>query len=371
MRVALDAYPLFGPRTGVGTYVHHLVTALVDLPDRPDVVLPTVSLRVAGRAPAIPGTTSHHVRLPFQVLQRLWDNTPFPPAEWVLGHADVFHATNFVAPPFRHTPIVTTIHDLSHERFPESTDERVARYRKWVPEAIRRSRCLITHAESTADDIAAFYGLERDRVAAIHLGVDPSWAAATPADESWLDRRSLPRRYLVFVGSPTDRKNIDLLVEAHRAARASDQAVPPLVLVGPPPRAGELVDALTCGDLVIAGYLDDADLRRLVAGAIALAFPSRYEGFGMPVLEALATGIAVVASDLPVHQEIAGGHAHLVDLTGRDVEERVDRLRQALVTVATEQSSPLVEAARRAWAASFTWERTAAATLAVYEAAAG
>ena len=143
------------------------------------------------------------------------------------------------------------------------------------------------------------------------------------------------------------------------------------MLAGPPPRAGELAGALVRRDLVAAGYLEDADLRRLVAGATALAFPSRYEGFGMPVLEALATGIAVVASDLPVHREIAGGHAHLVDLGQPDLEERVERLRQALVTVATEQPSPEVVAARRAWAAGFTWERTAAATLAVYEAAAG
>lgn len=371
MRVALDAYPLFGPRTGVGTYVRHLVTALVGLPDAPEVVLPTASLRASGRAPAIPGTTSHHVRLPFRALQRLWDRVPFPPAEWVVGPADVFHATNFVAPPLRRTPLVTTIHDLSHELFPDVVDERVTRYRKWVPDAIRRSRGLITHAESTADDIAAFYGLDRDRVVAIHLGVDPSWAAAAPADEGWLDRHGLPLRYLLFVGSPTDRKNIDLLVRAHAAARAADDAVPRLVLAGPPPRAGELAGALVCRDLVAAGYLEDADLRRLVAGATALAFPSRYEGFGMPVLEALATGIAVVASDLPVHREIAGGHAHLVDLGQPDLEERVERLRQALVTVATKQPSPEVVAARRAWAAGFTWERTAAATLAVYEAAAG
>lgn len=367
MRVALDAYPLFGPRTGVGTYVHHLAAALVALPEHPEVVLPTASLRGSGAAPAIPGTTARHVRLPFRAVQALWDRVPFPPAEWVLGAADVFHATNFVAPPFRRTPVVTTIHDLSYERYPDAVDARVARYRQWVPEAIRRSKQLITHAEATADDIARHYGIDRARLTAVHLGVDPSWSTAVPADPGWLEARGLPHRYLVFVGSATDRKNIQLLVDAHRAALERDAAVPPLVIAGPP------TSALVTGaarSIVVAGYLDDAELRGLVAGATALVFPSRYEGFGLPILEAMAAGTPVVASDLAVHREIAGGHARLVALEQPDPSERVAALADALVAVSSSGPTSAERSAGRAWAAAFTWARTAAATLAVYEAAA-
>ncbi len=373
MRVALDAYPLFGPRTGVGTYVQHLVTALAALPDPPEIVLPTASLRASGRAPTMDGTTSHHVRVPFRVLQALWDHVPFPPAEWVIGQVEVFHATNFVAPPLRRTPLVTTVHDLSHELFPDAVDARVARYRQWVPEAIRRSRGIITHAAATADDIAARYGIDRDRITAIHLGVDPSWTEAVPPDAPWLAARGLPARYLVFVGSPTDRKNIELLLDAHAAARAADEAVPPLVLAGPPADAfaGRIARAVGASHLVVAGYLSDADLRRVVAGATALLFPSRYEGFGMPVLEAMAAGTAVVASDLPVHREIAGGHARLVQVDQPDPAARLARLCDAIVAVCSAPSLPAEIAARRAWAATFTWHRTAVETLTVYEAAAG
>lgn len=369
MRVALDAYPLFGARTGVGTYVHHLVTALAALPDPPELVLPTASLRTSGRAPALAGTASHHVRLPFRVVQALWDRVPLPPAEWVLGTADVFHATNFVAPPFRRTPVVTTVHDLSHERYPEAVDDRVARYRTWVPEAIRRSRALITHAEATADDISAFYGIAREQVTAVHLGVDPSWHAAQPADDAWLATRGLPPRYLAFVGSPGERKNIRVLLDAHLGARSADPAVPPLVLAGPRPAAA-LLDARHEGHVVVAGYLDDPALRGLVARAVALVFPSRYEGFGLPVLEALAAGTAVLASDLPVHREIAGSHARLVALDAVDDGAATAALRDALIEVATSPRTAAVVAAGRAWAGQFTWARTAAATLAVYEAAA-
>lgn len=370
MRVALDAYPLFGPRTGVGTYVQHLAAALAALPDHPEVVLPTASLRASGAAPPIPGTTARHARLPFRAVQALWDRVPFPPAEWVLGAPDVFHATNFVAPPFRRTPVVTTVHDLSYERYPDAVDPRVARYRKWVPEAIRRSEQIITHAEATADDIARHYVIDRARLTAVHLGVDPSWSAAVPADPAWLEARGLPHRYVVFVGSATDRKNIRLLIDAHHAAREHDADVPPLVIAGPPPGM-RLACPGAVGSVIIAGYLDDADLRGVVAAATALVFPSRYEGFGMPILEAMAAGTPVVASDLAVHREIAGGHARLVALEQPDPGERVAALMDALVSVSTSAPTSAERSAARAWAAGFTWARTAAATLAVYEVAAG
>jgi len=369
--VALDANPLFGPRTGVGTYVLQLATALAELPNAPEVSLPTVSLRRSGRAPAIPGTTSHHTRAPFSVLQALWDRGRFPPAEWFLGRADVFHATNFVAPPLRRTPIVATIHDLSFERHPHLSDHRVARYRDWVPATIERSRHLIAPASTTADEIAAFYDVDRARISAIHLGVDPGWFTATPPDEGWRQRFGMPDHYVVFVGTPSRRKNIHLVLDAHGTARAGEDRVPPLVLAGPPPGV-EVAEKLSgLDDVYVTGYLDDRALRGLVAGASALLYPSRYEGFGLPILEALAAGTPVIASDLPVHREISGGHACLVDVEEGDDDDRSQRLAEALVTLVRRSPPDPSPGAGQAWAGSFTWERTAAETLGVYEAAAG
>lgn len=369
MRVALDANPLFGPRTGVGTYVANLAAALAQLPNGPEVVLPTVSLRASGRAPAIPGTTTRHRRAPFSLVQALWDRGTFPPAEWLLGRPDLFHATNFVAPPFRRTPLVTTIHDLSYERYPEQVDRRVSRYREWVPDAIRRSRILITPAVSTADEIAEFYAVPRDSVVAVHHGVDPAWFDAAPPDAPRAAQLGLPDRYLVFVGAPTERKNIDLLLRAHRAARSGDGVVPPLVLAGPSPAAEVLRAVAPSEDVRWIGYLEDGHLRQVVAGATALLYPSRYEGFGLPILEALAAGTPVVASDTPVHREVAGGHARLVDVEAGELQDRRDRLAEALTAVALAAPPAEERAAGRAWAASFTWERTARATVAAYTAA--
>ncbi|MGH9084685.1 MAG: glycosyltransferase family 4 protein [Acidimicrobiales bacterium] len=368
MHVALDAYPLFGPRTGVGTYVHRLVDGLARLPDPPQLTLPVASLRALDPPLDLPGVTWRHRRVPFRVVQALWDRGRFPPGEWVTGEADLFHATNFVAPPFRHTPLVTTVHDLAHELHPDLVDHRVARYRHWVPDAIRRSQRVITLAAATADDLAVRYDVDRDRVVPIHLGVDESWGTAVGPDVDWRVRHGIPDRYLLFVGAPSQRKNFGLLLEAHEAARAVDAAVPPLVVAGPPPP-----DAMRepGSDVEVLGYLEERALQRVVAGAVALLYPSRYEGFGLPILEALATGTAVVASDLPVHREIAGDQVDLVDLSHARAEENLTRLRDAIVRASSIDAPPSLVSARRAWARGFTWDRTAAATREVYEAAVG
>lgn len=372
MRVALDPYPLFGRRTGVGTYVLRLAEALLRQPGGPELVLPTASLRPPQPPAMLARAHHHHVRVPFRLVQALWDHVSFPPAEWLVGRdLDVFHATNFVAPPLRRTPVVTTVHDLSYERYPRAVDERVQQYRRWVPRTISRSRFVICDSRATAAEVAERYDLAPEHVVAIPLGVDRSWREASDPTPGWLRSHGLPDRYLVAVGAAAARKRIDLLVAAHRRARWEDDAVPPLVLVGAaPPLAAET--AAASGDIVLAGHLDEDALQTVVAGAVALVFPSAYEGFGLPLLEAMAAGTPVLASDLPVHREVCGPHATLVDLDHvEQPEEAADRLSRAIVDVARATSDPAALAAARAWADSFTWERTAAATMAVYEAARG
>ena len=368
MRVALDATPLIGSRTGVGRYVAGLVPALTALADPPEVVLTAFTVRGAGDIEHFPGTTTSARRFPARVLQVCWGRWSLPPVEWLSGRADVFHATNFVLPPARRAAGVVMVHDLSFVRYPDTVSAASLRYRDLVPRSVRRAEVVVTPTETTAAEVADYYGLHPERVLPTPLGVDPAWATATAPDAHWLGQRGLPERYLLFVGNREPRKNLPVLLRAHAALRASRPDVPPLVLAGPPgwgaggagPGAtGDATDAV-----VIAGYLSDDDLPRVVAGAACLALPSRCEGFGLPALEALACGMPVVVSDLPVLREVTGGLASYVPVG--DTDALAGALADALADDGGGGRGLAARAARRRWAAGWTWDRCAQATRAAY-----
>jgi glycosyltransferase involved in cell wall biosynthesis len=374
MHLAMDAAPLIGERTGVGRYAHELLRALLALPDAPEVTLTTLSARRPAEPDVPSGAHWRHRRVPSRVVERLWD-LGWVPAELLVGRSDVFHATNFTAPPLRWTPVVASIHDLSFERFP--VDANVARYRRRVPATLRRGAFVLTLCEAVADEVIARYDVEPERVTAIAPGVGAAWAAGLPPSAAWLSSRGLPSSYVLYVGSTGGRKNPHLLVEAVRRARSLERAVPPLVLAGPHP-AADLLAAVQATGGQVAGFVADAELPSLVAGAASVVLPSMYEGFGLPVVEAMAAGTAVVASDIPAHREASGGLATLVPLAGTATAvggdgsvdgPTADAFAAAIVEAVRHGAAGRDE--RRAWAAQFTWERTASQTLAVYARAAG
>ncbi|MCW2714694.1 MAG: glycosyl transferase group 1 [Frankiales bacterium] len=364
VRVGLDATPLLGRPTGVGRYVEGLLGGLSALRPAPELVLTAFTLRGAGdlaslaeQAGAGAARTSGR-RIPARALQAAWQRTSLPPVELLSGRVDVFHGTNFLLPPARRAAGVVTVHDLAYLRYPELVSPASRRYAELVPRALRRGALVLTPSRAVADEVVAEYRLDPDRVLASGLGVDRSWFEATPLSPAELAAAGLPERYVLFVGNREPRKNLPVLVDAHAALRRADPETPPLVLVGP---AG-WGDPLTASSdhVVTAGYLGGEQLRRVLAGASCLAFPSQYEGFGLPPLEALAAGVPVVASDLPVTREVLGSHAELAGVGD------VDQLAAALQRVLARTTDP---EPGRAWAAQWTWRRCAERTMQVYEAA--
>jgi glycosyltransferase involved in cell wall biosynthesis len=354
----LDATPLLGPRTGVGRYVEHLVRELAAL-DSLELVATAFTLRGAGALPAaVPaGVRVRHRPAPARALQAAWDRLELPPVEWLAGRADVVHGTNFVLPPLRRAAGVLTVHDLSYLRFPETVAAASLRYRTLVPRGLRRAAVVVTPSEAVAAEVRAEYGLG-DRVMATPLGVDAGWFDATAMPAAELAARGLPECYLLFVGNVEPRKGLPALLAALRLLHEDDPATPPLVLAGPPGWGPALeTAALPAGAVVSAGYLDTADLRRLVAGAALLAYPSVYEGFGLPPLEAFAAGVPVVASDLPVVREVTGSLAALAPVG--DAAALAAALRSTL-------ADPGDAGARRARARGFTWATCAARTAEAY-----
>jgi glycosyltransferase involved in cell wall biosynthesis len=367
MRVALDATPLIGPRTGVGHYVAGLADGLLGLTAPPQVTLTAFTFRGRGDLVAPPGARVAGRPAPARLLQAAWLRSSFPPVELLSGSADVFHGTNFVLPPRRSAAGVVMVHDLAYETLPESVSAASLRYRRLVPKALADPRVVVTTpTDAVADEVAEFYRIDRARVVATPLGIAAEWYDAQPADEQWLTDHHLPERYLLFVGSLEPRKNLGTLLAAHRQARAENHDVPALVLVGPP-GWGDAVDpaALQSGDVITTGYLPHARLQTLVAGAVALALPSRYEGFGLPLLEAFACGTPVIAGRVPALQEISAGLAPIVD------PDDTAGLAAELVAASTQGRDPDAEQARRARAREFTWTRCAEATMTAYERAVG
>jgi glycosyltransferase involved in cell wall biosynthesis len=347
-------------------------------------------------APHGPRVRHGRRRAPARLLQAAWARLPWPPVEWLAGPVEVFHGTNFVAPPARRAASVVTVHDLTYLRYPEMVTAASARYRDLVPRALARGAVVCTPSAAVAAEVAAEYRLPPERLVVTPLGVAPSWQEATPPDPTWLAARDLPARYLLFVGSREPRKNLPTLLAAYRHLLASPvpspsppgsapapsgsggvetgltvregagtttgvTTAPPLVLVGPA-GWGEALDTagLPADAVRTPGYLPEPDLARLVAGAAALVVPSWYEGFGLPALEALACGTPVVAADLPALREVLGDQAELV------APGDPDALAAALARVLRDPGGEPARAARRARAAGFTWEACAQATLSAY-----
>jgi glycosyltransferase involved in cell wall biosynthesis len=356
--VALDATPLLGQRSGVGRYVtgllHGLAAASPDL--RPRLTL----FSVRGQLPPDVPPTARRApgRFPARLLRPLWAHSGFPPVEILSGWVDVFHGTNFVLPPAARAGGVVTIHDLSFLRFPETVTGDVARYRELVPRALRRAGAVVTVSEAVAEEIRAEYSSVVPFVVVAPNGVDASWFRAEPAPAARLQQLGIPARYLLFTGNLEPRKNLGMLLEAHRAARQTDPGVPQLVLCGPAGWGDRWSGSGPDPDhVVLAGYLSDGDLQGVVAGATAVCMPSVYEGFGLPVLEGLAAGRPVLASDIPAHREIAQGQATLLPATDADA------WTAAMIAV---DEAPGTEASRRAHATSFTWQRSAERHLEAY-----
>ena len=386
MKVGLDATPLLGPQTGVGRYVAALAGALATLPgpEPEEVALVPFSWRGTADLPRVVATLEGgpapragrlrcgRRRVPARLLQAAWTRLPVPPVEWLAGPVDVFHATNYVAPPARRAASVVTVHDLSYLRYPEMVTAASARYEELVPRALRRGAVVCTPTAAVAAEVADTYRLAPERLVVTPLGVGPAWRRAVAPDPAWLAAHELPERYLLFVGTREPRKNLPTLLAAYRALLAgrvppadgpgaAGAGVPPLVLAGPP-GWGEALDlaGLPPGAVRTPGYLAEEDLASLVAGAAALAFPSWYEGFGLPALEALACGTPVVASDLPALREVLADQAELVP------PGDADALADALLRVLDDPGGEPARAARRARAAGFTWDACARASLGAY-----
>lgn len=303
-----------------------------------------------------------------RVANSRWSAIPFGIPRELLRHpVDLLHA-GYVAPPYCPAPFVLTIHDLGFITRPEFFPPMLRRRLRWLTSwGVRRARSFIANSEETGRVLQEIYGVDPARVTVTPLGVDGCFAqAATPSDPDARARAGVPDRYLLYVGKLQARKNTARLVRAYSKLVETSSAVPDLVLVGRRTWLSEetfaaLAESKVQSRIHVTGHVDDADLPAIYRGADLFVFPSLYEGFGLPLLEAMVSGLPVVSSDSATLREVGGDAALYFDpLSEEDIADKI-RLMLADGPARAEMVRRGLERARL-----FSWERTARLTLEAY-----
>jgi len=371
MRVCLDVSAAVHRRAGLGRYAHELVRALAEQGAHAYVAF----YHQRGEAYLAP---------PIDRLPRL--TTALGPRPWRLRTAlayftglgmdrlfpgvDVFHATEHLLPRLRHTRSVFTLHDLIFQFDPGSHKPlNIAYLRAMMPRFLRAADAVITVSECSRSDAVRIYRVPPDKIRVIHEGVDPRFQPIENRETLAAVRQKyhLPDRFILHVGTIEPRKNLPLLFEA-LAALSRDSG--PLVVAGKvgwltEPIFERVKEAGVEDRITFTGYVPDDDLPALIGAASVLAMPSKYEGFGLPVVEAMACGTPVVASSASSLPEV-GGDAALY-APPDDARAWVEALRRVLADEAL-RASMREKGLRQA--AKFRWDIAARQTAEVYAAVA-
>jgi glycosyltransferase involved in cell wall biosynthesis len=366
LRVAMDVTPLLGFRTGIGLSVQEMWAALSARASDPALTPYVLGLRSPTRAPGLPeGVRS--VRLPTRALLTAWARMDHPRLDHWLREADVVHATNFITGPSRR-PTLTTVNDIGFVLDPSSADPVVAKFPAVLRRALARGAHVHVTTHQVGTEVDEHFGpglLAAERITVIPFGV-PALGSPGPLPPALSDFLSAGT-YVLAIGKAERRKNFPLLV------RAFGQVAPEhprlrLVVAGPQgPDSAELraaIDALpdsVAARVRLAGPVSGPVRRTLLDGALVLAYPSRYEGFGFPPLEAMQAGVPVLASRVGAVQEVAGPAAALA--APEEVNEWAAALERLVVD--PEHRAALIDAGRR-HVAAFSWQATAAELAALY-----
>jgi glycosyltransferase involved in cell wall biosynthesis len=375
MRIAIDYSAAVNQRAGVGRLVRNQVLALADVDRANDYTLfyARPNDGAVGLFPPADNFARREVRLRERWLAVLWHRAKIPlPAEWLSGPIDLFHSPDFVLPPLRRARGILTVHDLAFLMRPECADARLRAYlEEVVPRSVRRADFIIADSENTRNDLVVLLGVPPSAVSVVPGGVEERFAPVTDAAELQAARQRLgvgDAPFILAVGVLEPRKNLNRLMDAfgilkQRGAPADLK----LVLAG---GHGWLVEGIldhhaasrVRDDILLPGFVPDDLLPAIYSAANVFAFPSLYEGFGLPILEAMACGTPVVASRASCLPEVAEGAAVMVD--PNDPEEIASALEQALTD---EHLRGELKARGRARAAEYTWHRAAQQLLRVYQ----
>lgn len=363
MRIAIDASrSTVEHRTGTEHYSRQLIYHLIE---RNDMLAQPHDFTLYFRDQPAPDLfpPSEYVQERVLPFARLWTHLRFAQALYAT-RPDVTFVPAHTLPLFLPGRAVVTVHDLGYQHFPEAHTPSQLRYLDWsTRHSARRATAILADSQATADDLQAVYQIDAEKIHVVYPGVE---RPQDTGDWRLFSKYQLPLSYFLFIGTLQPRKNIQRIIAAFDMWQAAnpDKDIG-LVLAG---KEGWLFDANWLADVEnvrVTGYIDEDDKGSLLRQATALIFPSLYEGFGFPVLEAMHMGTPVIASHTSSLPELVGEAGILVDpLSVVEIAASLDLVADN-VTLRRKLSAKGI-----AQASGFTWERTAAQTLAILEQAA-
>jgi glycosyltransferase involved in cell wall biosynthesis len=373
MRIGIDYTPGVTLGAGIGRYTRGLVQALSELDHDNEYVLfaaPGFHSSPHLRVPASPRLHYRPIPASPRLMAILWHRLHIPlPIEAFVGPVDVFHSPDFVLPPQRRGARILTVHDLTFMRYPEGATPNLRRYlNAVVPRSVKRADLVLADSESTKRDLAELLDVPPEKVRVVYAGVEPRFQPIV--DEEQL--RVVARRYdldppfILTVGTLEPRKNLQRLFAAYALLRERLAGAPRLVVVG---AKGWLTEGIFAAleesgikeHVQFPGYVADEDLPAVYNLAGLFVFPSLYEGFGIPPLEALACGVPVACSNAPSLPEVVGDAALTFEPT--DVEAMADAMLRLLTD--SDLRAGLISRGRDR-ATHFTWAAAATDLLAAY-----
>jgi glycosyltransferase involved in cell wall biosynthesis len=371
MQIGLDTVAMKKELYGIGNYIKNLVFALLSTAPEDDYLLVTSRGNREHFAP-LGKNVSFESCPASRPLRICWEQAVLPRI-LKARNVDLFHGLASVLPLRTSCRCVATVHDLTTFLAPERHTAARRTYLRWmIPRACRRADAIIAVSESTRDDLVKFLRVPPGKISVIHLGVAESFRPVEDADTLLQVRRKygLPEKFILYLGLVEPRKNLGTLVAAYREAEEVNREFS-LVLAGSlgwdyQPLIRQIRSSAAGDRILLPGYIRAEDLPAVYSASSLFVYPSLYEGFGLPVLEAMACGTPVITSNVSSLPEVAGEAALLVD--PRSPHELAAAMRKLLANEDVRKSFSERGLVR---ARSFSWSQTARKTLEVYAQLAG